>query len=147
MKYLSRIQSGLEAPQALEALFAEATKEHGVAEFGDDIETAYAAAPDQLLLSAWHFRLQPALHEADGRRPVNWTLALALSVLTGLVLWWLSGSLFVFHSSTGRAEPFLVVFVSPVIALATLAYVAASRGRSYGLPAVLGAALAVVTAF
>ncbi len=146
MRYLSGIQAVLSAPQALEALYGVALKENGAAEFRDDIEAGYAAAPGSVLLSAWHWRLaQPAVDAAE-RRPVNWALAIPLSVLTGLVLWLLSGKPFEFPADAGRTVPYLAVLITPVIALMALAFFAVTRRQGYRIPAALGAGLAVVTA-
>ena len=79
MKYLSGIQAALGAPQVLEALYGAAVPENGAAEFRDDIEAAYAAAPGSVLLAAWHWRLAQSAVDAGGRRPVNWALAIPLS--------------------------------------------------------------------
>lgn len=147
MKYLAGIQAAQDAPQALEALFVAAVKENGAAEFRNDVEAAYAAAPGSVLLAAWHCRLAQTTAEAGERSPVNWALAIPLSLLTGLVLWWLSGKQFVFHDAPDRAEPYLVVLITPVIALLALAFFAVTRKQGYGVPAALGTALAAVTAY
>jgi hypothetical protein len=147
MKYLSGIQAGLDAPQVLEALYGAAVPENGAAEFRDDIEAAYAAAPGSVLLAAWHWRLAHAAVDAGERRPVNWALAIPLSVLTGLLLWWLSGKQFVFQDAPGRNEPYLLVLITPVIALMALAFFAPTRRQGYRVPAALGGGLAVVTAY
>ncbi len=147
MEYLSRIQAGMDAPQSLEALYGAALKENGAAEFRADIEAAYAAAPESLLLAAWHHRFAHAAEDAGERRPVNWALAIPLSLLTALVLWWLSGKQFVFHEGAGRGEPYLLVLITPVVALLALAFFSLTRRRGYGVPAALGAGLAVVTAY
>ena len=166
MKYLARIQAGHAAPQALEALFAVAVQENGAAEFRDDIDAAFAAAPSDVLLAAWHYRLASVAPSAPGapaasaasaasatpisstaRPPIDWARALPLSLLTGLSLWWLSDTRFVFHDAAGHTEPFLTLAITPVIALIALAFFASTRKQGAGLLAALGAALAAVTAY
>ena len=147
MKYLSGIQAALGAPQVLEALYGAAVPENGAAEFRDDIEAAYAAAPGSVLLAAWHWRLAHTGADAAGRLPVNWALAIPLSVLTGLALWLLSGKPFEFPADAGRTVPYVAVLITPVIALMVLTFFAVTRKQGYGVPAALGAALAVVTAY
>ena len=144
MQYLARIRAGHDAPQTLETLFATAVSENGAAEFRDDIETAYAAASNDVLLAAWHYRLAPTAAE---RPPVDWALAIPLSFVTGLLLWWLSGKQFAFHDAAGRAEPYLQLSITPVIALMAIAFFAMTRKQGNGLAAALGSGLVVVTAY
>jgi hypothetical protein len=146
MKYLSRIQAGQDAPQVLEALYGAAVNEKGTAEFRDDMEAGYAAAPGNVLLAAWHYRLATVVDGGE-RRPVDWALAIPLSLLTGLVLWWTSGEQFAFHDVAGHAIPYLLVLITPVIALVALAFFAVTRRQGVGVPGALGAGLAVVTAY
>ena len=147
MTYLSRIQAAQGAPQALEALYAAAMKENGTAAFRDDLEAAYAAAPENVLLAAWHWRLAQATDGAPERSPVNWSLAIPLSLLTGLVLWALSAKRLAFHDAAGHGEPYLLVLITPIIAIMALVYFAATRKQGYGIAAALGTALATVTAY
>lgn len=147
MKYLSRIQAGQGAPQTLEALYAVAVAGNDAPEFRGDIESALAAAPESVLLAAWHYRFALAAADALERGPIRWALAIPLSMLTGLVLWWLSGSQFAFSDVEGHAEPYLLVLITPVIGLLALAFFAIARKRGYGAPAALGAGLAAMTTY
>jgi hypothetical protein len=147
MKYLSRVQAGQGAPQTLEALYGEAVTENDAAEFRGDIEAALAAAPESVLLSAWHYRFANAAADAGERRPIRWAQAIPLSLLTGLLLWWLSGGQFAFRDIESRTVPYLVVLITPVIALLALAFFAITRKQGYGIPAALGAGLAAVTTY
>jgi len=146
MKYLARINAGQGEPQALETLYAAAARENAAAEFRDDMEAAYAAAPDSVLLAAWHWRLAPAAPATPERSPVNWALALPLSLLTGLVLWLLSSPQFSFVDKAGHSEPFLLVLVTPVIAMVAIAFFAATRKQGYRDATALGVGLAAVAA-
>lgn len=147
MKYLSRIQASQMAPQTLEALYGVAMTENDAAEFRNDIEAAYAVAPESVLLAAWQCRFAQTAAGAGERPRVIWTLAIPLSLLTGLVLWWLSGKQFVFHDVPDRGEPHLLLLLTPVIALVALAFFAVARKQGYRVPAALGVGLAVVTAY
>ncbi|MBI4316292.1 MAG: hypothetical protein HY679_10170 [Chloroflexi bacterium] len=147
MKYLSQIRAGQGAPQTLEALYGASLKGNDAAEFRDDMEAAYAAAPESVLLAAWHYRFAHAAADAGERRPINWALAIPLSLLTGLVLWWLSGNQFVFQDTPHSNAPYLFVLITPVIALIALAFFAVTRKQGYSLPTALGVGLAVVTAY
>jgi hypothetical protein len=147
MKYLSRIQAGQLAPQTLEALYREAVAENDAAEFRDDIEAALAAAPESVLLAAWHYRFAHAADDALGRRPIRWAQAIPLSLLSGLVLWWLSGEQFSFLDAAGHKQPYLLVLITPAIALAALAFFAVTRRRGYRVPAVLGSGLTALACF
>ena len=147
MKYRASIQAAQGAPQALESLFAAAAQECGAAEFRDDIEAAYAAAPENVLLAAWHWRLAQAADGAPERSPINWSLAIPLSLLTGLVLWALSAKSLAFQDAAGHREPYLLVLITPVIAIMAMTYFAATRKQGYGIAAALGTALATVTAY
>ncbi|HEY5492498.1 MAG TPA: hypothetical protein VIK25_14995 [Gemmatimonadaceae bacterium] len=147
MKYLAQIQAGQLAPQTLEALYGVVVTEHDAAEFRGDIEAALAAAPGSVLLAAWHYRFAHAAADALGRQPIRWAQAIPLSLLTGLLFWWLSGTQFVFQGIEGRTVPYLVVLITPVIALMALAFFAITRKQGYGAPAALGVGLAAVTTY
>lgn len=144
MRYRLTIHAALDAPRALESLYREALAHGDAEEFRDDLDAAYAAAPDSRLLEAWHWRLTQPTPDVGDRRAVNWRLVLPLSALTALVLWWLSGSDFAFHDLKGRTIPVLLLLATPVVALSALAFVTASRGQAFALTAALGTALAAV---
>jgi hypothetical protein len=147
MKYLSRIQDGRDEPQTLEALYRVALSARDDAEFRDDLEAAYGGTPANVLLAAWHYRLAHAASDVSERRPINWALAIPLSLLTGLLLWAVSGSPFVFPDASGHNVPYLTLLITPVIALIALAFFAVTRKTGYRVPALLGAALSAVTAY
>ena len=147
MQYLSRIQAAVNAPQALESLYGAAVLAHDAGEFAADIAATYAAAPENVLLAAWHLRLAHATDVVPERRPVDWALAIPLSVLTGLLLWGLSGEQFTFPGPAGHREPWLLVMITPVIALIAVTFFAVTRKQGYRVPGALGGGLAVVTAY
>lgn len=146
MKYLARIQAGQQTPRAIESLYAMALAEQAAAEFCDDLETAYAAAPGDLVLEAWHWRLAPAADHGGARRAINWAVALPLSLLTALLLWLLSDERIQFTDPAGHTTPYLLVLITPLIALLALAFFALVRGQGYRVPVMLGAGLTVLAA-
>src|SRR3990172_8852053 len=79
-------------PRGLEQLY-QAAKQSGQAEiFESAIQACCVEAPDNLLYAAWQVRLESeAAEPAKLRRAINWTTAVPLSILTGLIFWALSG--------------------------------------------------------
>ena len=139
MQYLAQIQSSQHAPQPLESLFRAAEREHGSAEFREDIAAAYAAAPENRLLEAWQLRLADVATAstvanassestvAADRSRVHWGLVLPFSVITSVVLWLLSDPLFVFRDAAGHTELYLQLLVTPVIAVTAIGFLTGAR--------------------
>jgi len=86
MPYLQSIISSSNDPQSLENLYQTARQENEVAEFAASLQTCYQEAPENILYSAWHYRLQQVEEQSDTRK-VNWKLAIPLSIILSLIFW------------------------------------------------------------
>ncbi|OQY43743.1 MAG: hypothetical protein B6242_14125 [Anaerolineaceae bacterium 4572_78] len=86
MQFLADIQSGYNDPARLEELYQTARKANRLTEFKADLHACYQSASDNLLYTAWHYRLQADEQESE-RSKVNWKLAIPLAVITGLIFW------------------------------------------------------------
>ncbi len=126
MSYPDRIQSALHDPQALEKMYQTAVQSGEQGAFREAIEQAWQAAPDDLLLSAWHYRLQPEASTYDVGVS-HWKKAVLFAVLTGLLFWALSD----FNRLTiaGGDVPYLVLVWAPLAAAVTLFFLALTGPR------------------
>ena len=86
MQYLPSIVSSSNDPKSLENLYQTAQRENEVTEFKTSLQMCYQDAPENVLYSAWHYRLQRAEEESDTRK-VNWKLAIPLSIILSLIFW------------------------------------------------------------
>lgn len=123
--YAVAIQAAAAAPEQLEQLYQSARQAHADAQFTSDIQSAYRAAPDNLLYAAWYYRLQHDLAGISWRQSANWALAVPLSVLLGLIIWALSDPTWIFLQHV----PYIVFLWSPIAALFLIAYVTIAARR------------------
>ena len=131
MKYKQNILSFLDSPADLEALYQKAVQEQETAEFQKDIQACFTDSPDNVLLAAWHYRLEaepqrraasePTQIVAPTRHPVQWKFALPLAILNGMLFWLLSDPDMVF-SGPYEQIPYLVVLATPIIAILVVIY-------------------------
>jgi hypothetical protein len=131
MKYKQTILSFLDSPAELEVLYQKASQDHETAEFREDLQACYADAPQNVLLAAWHYRLdaEPPRHTAAApaqvagsiRHPVQWKFAVPLAVLNGLLFWLLSSDQ-LFFSGPVNPIPYLMVLATPIIAILVIIY-------------------------
>ncbi len=85
MSYLEKIREFALDPEQLELAYQTAVKAGERNAFTEAVQVAHAEESDNLLYSAWYYRL---LHTA--RRAIAWSWAVPLAILNGLLLWWLS---------------------------------------------------------
>jgi len=132
-------------PAALERLYRQAHGAGRAAEFRAALQAAYAAAPDNVLYAAWHYRLQDdAPDRAREQRAVPWAVAVVISLITGLSLWLLSGDEFTFGPN---GLPYLFLLAAPLIGLAVMLYLRAAARTGYGQALAFGLGLAALTAY
>ena len=86
MQYVQNIVSSRNDPESLENLYQTARRVNEVSEFKTSLQTCYQNAPENVLYSAWHLRLQQAEEQFDTRK-VNWKLAIPLSIILSLIFW------------------------------------------------------------
>lgn len=118
--------AGADGPRQVEAAYQRALKANRAQSFAAEVERRFAAAPDDLLLAAWHFRLaENAVVEGEGRR-APWRLAVPLAALLSLVYIALVSA--AFDLPLG-GPPFLFLAWAPVGACALILYLALASGK------------------
>jgi len=124
MNYTSEIESALPDPKLLEDLYQKARQAGQADAFAAEITRRYAAAPDNVLLAAWHYRLQPAapVTEAPARQ-INWWLAIPLSLLLAI----LYGIMAQRRFDLANGLPYVVLTWAPAAACLVLAFLALTR--------------------
>src|SRR5262249_11992523 len=128
----------------LEDLYQSARGANADQSFADALLARFREAPENLLYAAWYYRLQHvAQDERRGRTLAHWQLAVPLSILLGLTLWLLSDP----RWTVAGGIPAIVVFISPVTALALIAFLTLSARRNYLRAALVGGGLAAVTIY
>ncbi len=143
MSISESIRENLDNPAALEALFREARQSQDEAAFIEAIEDEYQRKPGNILLAAWHHRLtSDAASEVRARR-VNWLLAVALSILAGLVFWALSDE----DLSIYNGIPALFHVWAPITVLFILGFLGAEDPSVRRRAIYLGAALVLVSVY
>jgi hypothetical protein len=145
MKYRSDIQAASTTPLLLEELYQTAQRQNETLEFRADLSACYEAAPDNLLYAAWYYRLQKSKAEPreKARKSRNWTLAVPLGILTGLILWVLSGD----SLRSVSKLPYLFVFWAPIATLSALVFLAYSSKSHYRRYLLVGAGLVVFSVY
>ena len=94
MKYLQDIRAAHTDPERLENLYRAALRENSGDEWTSDLLTCLAETPDNILYTAWCYRLQAPETDQPESRGVNWKLAIPLGLIAGLVFAVLSLSRF-----------------------------------------------------
>jgi hypothetical protein len=132
MKHHEQIRAAQNDPLRLEQLYQAARLERGAAEFTADLRTCYAECPANILYAAWHYRLQESepVDQGESHRP-NWTLAIPLSSLTGLILGLLSNPRLTIGPATDHVLA-LGLLAMPVVGLAVITYLALTARQRYG---------------
>lgn len=140
MKYKSEIRNLTNDPQALEDRYQAAIKENKADEFQADMLGLYEEMPDNILLAAWHYRLQhvPKGAPPEAERARNWKLAIPLSLLTGLIFWALSDVEWLVHDHI----PYLVLIWAPLATILALVFLSLTPKQHYRRAALVGIGLA-----
>lgn len=144
---IQSIAAALHDPRLLEDMYRRAVKRGQGNAWAAEIARLHAEAPDNPVLAAWTYRLQP-----DADMPaapthawrLHWQLALPLGLLLGIVFWFLSDTNLVLAGN----KPYLLFLWAPIAAAAIIAFVTwpAAAGRKTLALAVL-AGVAAVTAY
>lgn len=143
IEYLPAIQQAQSDPQRLEALYRQARTSGAEGRFRTALETSYNQAPENVLLGAWHFRLDGAAHEAHART-VAWRLAIPISIVLGLIFWALSDPS---YTLTSNGIPTLALVWAPLTALAMLWFLTLAARQHVVRAVLLSLALIAVTAY
>ncbi len=146
MSYLDRIRAAHADPELLEQTYRSAVQRGEREAFIRALEDAYAATPNHLLYGAWHYRLAYELAR-PARRVVPWLAAVALAVVNGLVLWWLSSEQFTVQVEGSDYLPLVLLVWAPISAISVLALLSRSGAGQPWRATGLGVAAAAVAAY
>jgi len=127
-------------PEGLEKLYQQALHQKSADDFNLAVQAAYTEAPDNPLIAAWHYRLQTAV---EVTRHILWKYAIPLSVLCGLIIWFLSDEKFKYVDDV----PLFVLLAAPVAGVAVLAYLSLASRKGLLLAAGLSLGLLALTAY
>lgn len=136
MNYLTLVQEASADAQRLETTYRAASQAGNGAAFGEAIHTSYAAAPDNLLYAAWHFRLSESIGALQ-KHIIDWRLAILVSLPGALIFWLLSDvDRFQLHE-----VPLLAVITGPLSAALILTFLTLSGERAWQRLALIGLGL------
>lgn len=134
MEYTKAIQVASSDPKRVEELYQVALQSGEEDGFRKGLETCYRDQPDNLLLAAWHYRLENTTDqqqkfgaETHERASSNWKLAVPLGVITGLIFWALSDEKIQFLDHI----PYLFLLWAPIATLLALGFLVFTAKRSY----------------
>lgn len=153
MSYDDKIKELANDPEQLELTYQVAAQAGQANAFREAIDAGRAAAPDNLLYAAWHYRL---LHTAERVREsfTAWGWVIPLALLNGLALWVLSDDKrfplpIIGPSGTGvlfSYAPLVVLVAAPVSAVFVIAYLSAAGRRRWITATLIGALLVAAAA-
>lgn len=129
MKYQIEILAASASPKELEDLYQAALNVGEGEIFKATLEDCFNNDPDNMLFSAWHYRLgaQDQLELKEEKSSRNWKLAIPLSILTGLVFWALSDDNLIYLDQI----PYILLFWAPIATLFTLIFLTFSGKNNY----------------
>lgn len=135
MSYLEKVREFAVNPEQLELTYQAAVKAGERDAFTEALHLARTEDGNNLLFAAWHYRL---LHAA--RRAINWSWAVPLAILNGLLLWWFSDEeryvLSIVNPFSGvqeqSATPAVLIFGTGLAALLIITFLAGAGERRWG---------------
>lgn len=146
MTYLERIRIAHADPEQLEQTYRSALQSGDDGAFTGAIEDAYAEAPDNLLFSAWHYRLAYEVVRPM-RRTVPWMITILLAVTNGLIFWWLSADQYMIKVDGQSHLPLFLIIWAPISAVFVLALLVAGGAKQPLWAALLGVAILALGAY
>lgn len=142
--YLAEIRGAAADPETLERIYQAARRAGASAAFTRAITTAHEESPDNLLYSAWYYRLnQPEAAGRSGRFVQTWLWITPIGLVLGLALAVFSNAGADYRANT----PLLAFLVAPLVALAIVLFLAMGGRRTPAQPLAviaLGAMIAYV---
>ena len=142
--YLVAIHGAATNPELLEGISQAARGAGAASAFTQAIVAAHEEAPDNLLLSAWYYRLrQPEAEGRSSRFVQTWLWIVPIGLVLGLALAVFSDSSPAFRANT----PLLVFLAAPIVALAIVLFLAMGGHRTFAQPlavVALGAMVAYI---
>jgi len=154
---LEAIRAAAGDPARLESLYQRAGATGTAGSFATALQTAYTAAPENLLYGAWHYRLlqapATAAHPASAatadtsdieRTARQWRVAIALSIVLGFAFWLLSAP--DLRLDLGNTPLFLLL-MPPLAAAFLIGFLALGARAHYLRAAIFIALLVALTAY
>ena len=142
MKYLTDIQTANNDPDKLEELYQASIQAKEEVEFRNDMQAAFETSSSNLLFSAWHSRFDHLLLPR-AKRTTQWGMAIILGVITGLVLWAISGSDMLYLDTI----PYLILLWAPIATIPVLVFLSLVSRRNYIYAAISGVGLVVACVY
>jgi hypothetical protein len=148
MTLVPDIKAAKDDPARLEGLYQAAQREGRPEDFRSALLACYQETPDNLLYAAWFYRLQQAAEAAAAvsgrRRPVNWVLAIPLSIVTGLIFWALSDLENLVYQDH---LPVVALWWSPIATMTALVFLTVTAKKNWGRALALGLGLLGAVAY
>ncbi len=140
-----QIRAAESDPQRLEEIYQAARERDQVEAFRAALIARHAAAPDNVLLAAWTYRLE-SLAEGTGRpgRAINWRVAVPLSLLTGLIFWAISD---VENFLVLGGLPQIFLWWAPIATTSALLFMAITAKKRYATAVALGVGVLAAAAY
>lgn len=129
MAYVDTLRLYEQNPQELEQLYQQAQRTGQAHEFIQAVEQLHAEAPDQLLLQAWFYRLTQSGEESRTKSSPNWLMAIVLSVLCGLSIWFFADTT---RFTIGDQVPLILFIAAPLCALWVMSFLTITAPMSAG---------------
>jgi hypothetical protein len=142
MKYLTDIQTANNDPVKLEELYQASIQAKEEGEFRNNMQAAFESSPGNLLFSAWHSRFDH-LPVPKARRTTQWGMAIVLGIITGLVLWAISGSDMLYLGKV----PYIALLWAPIATIPVLVFLSLVSRRNYVNAAISGIGLVVASVY
>src|SRR5579862_3933084 len=152
--YITAVRAGSHDPLRLETLFRAAQRAGESSAFAAAIATTSQTAPENVLLTAWRYRLQPdgeaSLALPGQLRPARlldlgdaWGVAIPLSLALALLFWLLSDPRLVLMGGV----PVLAFLWSPLTALALIGLLTGAVRQHIRRAILVAGGLVAITAF
>jgi hypothetical protein len=142
MKYTSNIQASSSSPDDLESLYQSARQANEEAEFRSDFQDIFEKSPENMLLAAWNARFTH-IPLVKVKRATNWLLAVILGLVTGAILFSISGPSLTFPNGA----PYIILLWSPIATIPTMIFLAVVSRRNYLYTGLTALALIAVSIY
>jgi len=134
MEYIQAIQVASGDPKQVEDLYQSALQAGEATAFRESLEACYKENSDNLLLAAWHYRLESLVIQRDvagtqaqERASANWKLAVPIGIATGLIFWAISDEMLKFLDHI----PYLFLLWAPIATLLALGFLVITARKGY----------------
>ena len=143
MKNLNGFDQALNDPQSLETLYQTAKQENWAEIFELEIAKRHAAAPENVLLAAWYFRLQTQSRTESASRAIPWRLAIPFSVALSLIFWLITPDL----NARVTSVPNIFLLWAPATACVIITFIAVATRATIQKPLVVVLGIILVTTY